>query len=118
MDLSDLKLSANDERGLGLMNGDIAITLDMLRPDSSPGDGTDRIKWVLPDAPNPILTRELVYTGITRTRHWLAGGSGLRPVDGRGPEASDEGEWVGEVIGSAAAARRGRGGSYRPEAAF
>ncbi|WP_163574075.1 exodeoxyribonuclease V subunit alpha [Halomonas faecis] len=26
---------------------------------------------LLPDAPNPILTRELVYTGITRARHWL-----------------------------------------------
>ncbi|GGY12848.1 hypothetical protein GCM10007160_43840 [Litchfieldella qijiaojingensis] len=26
---------------------------------------------LLPDAPNPILTRELVYTGITRARHWF-----------------------------------------------
>ncbi|EWG99114.1 hypothetical protein Q427_26780 [Halomonas sp. BC04] len=26
---------------------------------------------LLPDAPNPILTRELVYTGITRAKHWL-----------------------------------------------
>ncbi|MGM0700858.1 MAG: exodeoxyribonuclease V subunit alpha [Pseudomonadota bacterium] len=26
---------------------------------------------LLPDAPNPILTRELVYTGITRARDWL-----------------------------------------------
>jgi exodeoxyribonuclease V alpha subunit len=77
------------------VNGYIDLTLD------APGDGTDRIKWVLPsrlqavetvfamtvhksqgsefthaalvlpDAPNPILTRELVYTGITRARHWL-----------------------------------------------
>ncbi|MEQ6888596.1 exodeoxyribonuclease V subunit alpha [Halomonas sp. CS7] len=108
-------LVTKNDYGLGLMNGDIGITLDMPRPDASPGDtgrrllrvafpatdGTGRIKWVLPsrlqavetvfamtvhksqgsefthaalvlpDAPNPILTRELVYTGITRARHWL-----------------------------------------------
>ncbi|MAX33564.1 MAG: hypothetical protein CME72_10940 [Halomonadaceae bacterium] len=43
----------------------------LLREAIPAGDGTDRIKWVLPDAPNPILTRELVYTGITRARHLL-----------------------------------------------
>nr|WP_246378583.1 exodeoxyribonuclease V subunit alpha [Halomonas fontilapidosi] len=108
-------LVTKNDYGLGLMNGDIGITLDMPRPGSMPGDGsrrllrvafpatdgTGRIKWVLPsrlqavetvfamtvhksqgsefthaalvlpDAPNPILTRELVYTGITRARHWL-----------------------------------------------
>ncbi|WP_129141753.1 exodeoxyribonuclease V subunit alpha [Modicisalibacter coralii] len=108
-------LVTKNDYGLGLMNGDIGITLDMPRPDATPGDnnrrllrvafpagdGTERIKWVLPsrlqavetvfamtvhksqgsefahaalvlpDAPNPILTRELVYTGITRARHWL-----------------------------------------------
>ncbi|MDN3558136.1 exodeoxyribonuclease V subunit alpha [Halomonas maura] len=117
-------LVTKNDYGLGLMNGDIGITLDMprpgaahsaQRPNTAPadgsrrllrvafpaGDGTDRIKWVLPsrlqavetvfamtvhksqgsefthaalvlpDAPNPILTRELVYTGITRARHWL-----------------------------------------------
>ncbi|QFU02892.1 RecBCD enzyme subunit RecD [Halomonas sp. THAF5a] len=108
-------LVTKNDYGLGLMNGDIGITLDMPRPDSKPADdsrrllrvafpatdGTGRIKWVLPsrlqsvetvfamtvhksqgsefthaalvlpDAPNPILTRELVYTGITRARHWL-----------------------------------------------
>ncbi len=108
-------LVTKNDYGLGLMNGDIGITLDMPRPGAKPadgsrrllrvafpaGDGTDRIKWVLPsrlqavetvfamtvhksqgsefthaalvlpDAPNPILTRELVYTGITRARHWL-----------------------------------------------
>jgi exodeoxyribonuclease V alpha subunit len=26
---------------------------------------------VLPDAMNPVLTRELVYTGITRARDWF-----------------------------------------------
>ncbi|GEK71997.1 MULTISPECIES: exodeoxyribonuclease V subunit alpha [Halomonas] len=108
-------LVTKNDYGLGLMNGDIGITLDMPRPGTTSGDnsrrllrvafpagdGTDRIKWVLPsrlqsvetvfamtvhksqgsefthaalvlpDAPNPILTRELVYTGITRARHWL-----------------------------------------------
>lgn len=27
---------------------------------------------VLPDRTNPVLTRELVYTGITRARHWFS----------------------------------------------
>lgn len=27
---------------------------------------------VLPDAPNPLLTKELLYTGITRARHWFS----------------------------------------------
>ncbi len=104
-------LVTRNDYGLGLMNGDIGITLAL--PDArAPGrkllrvafpssDGSDRIKWVLPsrlqavetvfamtvhksqgsefthtalllpDAPNPILTRELVYTGITRARDWL-----------------------------------------------
>ncbi|MCG6659062.1 exodeoxyribonuclease V subunit alpha [Halomonas campisalis] len=108
-------LVTRNDYGLGLMNGDIGITLAV--PDSrnaaqQPGrtllrvafpasDGSGSIKWVLPsrlqavetvfamtvhksqgsefthtalllpDAPNPILTRELVYTGITRARHWL-----------------------------------------------
>ncbi len=65
------------------------------------GDGTDAIRWILPsrlqavetvfamtvhksqgsefthaalllpDSLNPILTRELVYTGITRARQWF-----------------------------------------------
>ncbi|MBB3231313.1 exodeoxyribonuclease V subunit alpha [Halomonas stenophila] len=104
-------LVTRNDYGLGLMNGDIGITLAL--PDArAPGrkllrvafpasDGSGRIKWVLPsrlqavetvfamtvhksqgsefthtalllpDAPNPILTRELVYTGITRARDWL-----------------------------------------------
>ncbi len=110
-------LVTRNDYGLGLMNGDIGITLalpDTAAPGESTahrgpalrvafpaGDGSGRIKWVLPsrlqavetvyamtvhksqgsefthtalllpDAPNPILTRELVYTGITRARHWL-----------------------------------------------
>ncbi|MDI5983358.1 exodeoxyribonuclease V subunit alpha [Halomonas sp. M4R5S39] len=104
-------LVTRNDYGLGLMNGDIGITLAL--PDArAPGrallrvafpasDGSGQIKWVLPsrlqtvetvfamtvhksqgsefthtalllpDAPNPILTRELVYTGITRARDWL-----------------------------------------------
>ncbi|MBF8221952.1 exodeoxyribonuclease V subunit alpha [Halomonas sp. 328] len=104
-------LVTRNDYGLGLMNGDIGITLAL--PDArAPGrtllrvafpssDGSGKIKWVLPsrlqavetvfamtvhksqgsefthtalllpDAPNPILTRELVYTGITRAKHWL-----------------------------------------------
>jgi exodeoxyribonuclease V alpha subunit len=26
---------------------------------------------VLPDALNPVLTKELIYTGITRAKHWF-----------------------------------------------
>ncbi len=109
-------LVTRNDYGLGLMNGDIGITLALPQPAASTegagrapalrvafpaGDGSGHIKWVLPsrlqavetvyamtvhksqgsefthtalllpDAPNPILTRELVYTGITRARHWL-----------------------------------------------
>lgn len=93
-----------NDYGLGLMNGDIGICLQVPHPDGGtvlrvvfplPG-GT--LKWVLPSrlqnvetvfamtvhksqgsefthtalllppTPNPVLTRELVYTGITRAR--------------------------------------------------
>ncbi|MNE20964.1 RecBCD enzyme subunit RecD [compost metagenome] len=27
---------------------------------------------ILPDSLNPVLTKELVYTGITRARHWFS----------------------------------------------
>ncbi|MEA3252258.1 MAG: exodeoxyribonuclease V subunit alpha [Pseudomonadota bacterium] len=104
-------LVTRNDYGLGLMNGDIGITLAQPHPQDPskrvlrvafPTADADRpIKWVLPsrlqavdtvfamtvhksqgsefthtalllpDAPNPILTRELVYTGITRARHWL-----------------------------------------------
>ncbi|MBH8579307.1 exodeoxyribonuclease V subunit alpha [Bisbaumannia pacifica] len=104
-------LVTRNDYGLGLMNGDIGITLalpdarapnkKLLRVAFPSSDGSGKIKWVLPsrlqavetvfamtvhksqgsefthtalllpDAPNPILTRELVYTGITRAKHWL-----------------------------------------------
>ncbi|MCY0387112.1 exodeoxyribonuclease V subunit alpha [Robbsia sp. Bb-Pol-6] len=107
-------LVTRNDYGLGLMNGDIGITLAL--PHQAPGeasprwilrvafltsDGRQGIKWVLPsrlqavetvyamtvhksqgsefahaalvlpERLNPILTRELVYTGITRARHWF-----------------------------------------------
>lgn len=101
-------LVTRNDYGLGLMNGDIGITLDLpgsegaLRVAFPAGDGSGGIKWVqpsrlqavetvyaltvhksqgsefehaalvLPDRLNPILTRELVYTGITRARRWFS----------------------------------------------
>lgn len=105
-------LVTRNDYGLGLMNGDIGITLSMPervgdvvrwvpRVAFPAGDGSDAIRWVLPsrlqsvetvfamtvhksqgsefehtalllpDTLNPILTRELVYTGITRARAFL-----------------------------------------------
>lgn len=101
-------LVTRNDYGLGLMNGDIGITLDLpgsagaLRVAFPAGDGSGGIKWVqpsrlqavetvfaltvhksqgsefehaalvLPDRLNPILTRELVYTGITRAKRWFS----------------------------------------------
>jgi exodeoxyribonuclease V alpha subunit len=113
-------VTRNDHE-LGLMNGDVGITLALPRGDGNVGahldarpgagsvlcvafpgahDGAD-IRWVLPsrlqavetvfamtvhksqgsefvhaalllpDRMSPVLTRELVYTGITRARHWF-----------------------------------------------
>lgn len=103
-------LVTRNDYELGLMNGDIGITLElpgatdgssMLRVAFPAGDGAGGIKWVLPsrlqavetvlaltvhksqgsefthaalalpDTFSPILTRELVYTGITRARAFL-----------------------------------------------
>ena len=103
-------LVTRNDYELGLMNGDIGITLELpgATPESSvlrvafpAGDGAGGIKWVLPsrlqavetvlaltvhksqgsefthaalalpDTFSPILTRELVYTGITRARAFL-----------------------------------------------
>jgi exodeoxyribonuclease V alpha subunit len=98
-------LVTRNDYGLGLMNGDIGITLELpggvLRVAFPAGDGSAGIKWVqpsrlqavetvfaltvhksqgsefthvamaLPESLNPILTRELVYTGITRAKQWF-----------------------------------------------
>ncbi|MCG5500086.1 exodeoxyribonuclease V subunit alpha [Ectothiorhodospira lacustris] len=97
---------------LGLMNGDMGITLSMPDPEAPGGrvlrvafpaaDGSARVRWilpsrlsrvetvfamtvhksqgsefrhtalVLPDAPSPILTRELIYTAVTRASRWFS----------------------------------------------
>ncbi|WP_082621808.1 exodeoxyribonuclease V subunit alpha [Bordetella sp. N] len=103
-------LVTHNDYALGLMNGDIGITLalpgadgqaDTLRVAFASSDGSGRIKWVppsrlpsvdtvyaltvhksqgsefehavvvLPERVSPILTRELLYTGITRARSRL-----------------------------------------------
>jgi len=38
----------------------------------SQGSEFSHVGLVLPDKPNPVLTRELVYTGITRARAWFS----------------------------------------------
>ena len=114
-------LVTRNDYGLGLMNGDIGMTLELpdpagksiLRVAFPSGDGLSGIKWVLPsrlqavetvfaltvhksqgsefshvamvlpDTLNPILTRELVYTGITRAKRWftLANAGGPRVLE-------------------------------------
>jgi exodeoxyribonuclease V alpha subunit len=37
----------------------------------SQGSEFEHTALVLPDAMNPVLTRELVYTGITRAKSWF-----------------------------------------------
>ncbi|MEJ8849487.1 exodeoxyribonuclease V subunit alpha [Variovorax rhizosphaerae] len=107
-------LVTRNDYGLGLMNGDVGVTLALpatlpgekrprwtLRVAFATGDGTGGIHWVLPsrlravetvfamtvhksqgsefahtalllpDRASPIVTRELVYTGITRARDWF-----------------------------------------------
>ena len=105
-------VTANDY-GLGLMNGDIGVTLALPHRDADgrPGralrvafpatEGGDRVRWIqpgrltrvetvyamtvhkaqgsefdhaallLPDREAPVLTRELLYTTITRARRWF-----------------------------------------------
>ena len=124
-------LMTRNDYGLGLMNGDVGVTLALppqlavrqtsstrfsgaeppvLRVAFAANDGSGDIQWVLPSrlqaaetvyamtvhksqgsefthatlvlptSMSPVLTRELVYTGITRARHWFSlasAGSGL-----------------------------------------
>lgn len=102
-------LVTHNDYGLGLMNGDIGVTLLRREADGSTrlrvafvAADTGRVRWVLPsrlravetvfamtvhksqgsefgavalvlpDTVSPILTRELLYTGITRARSRLA----------------------------------------------
>jgi len=103
-------LVTGNDYALGLMNGDVGLTLAQPSPDRSRyllrvafprGDGQPGVRWllpgrlrhvetafaitvhksqgsefehaalVLPDRLNPVLTRELVYTGITRAKRWF-----------------------------------------------
>jgi len=103
-------LVTRNDYALGLMNGDIGVTLAIQDPGQKAPvlrvafpnyDGDRLIKWVnptrlndvetvfaltvhksqgsefthtalaLPNRPNPILTRELLYTGITRASRWF-----------------------------------------------
>jgi len=104
-------LVTRNDYSLGLMNGDIGMTLSVPAPNGGEArhlrvaflsnDGSKTIRWVLPsrlqavetvyamtvhksqgsefahaalvlpERLNPILTRELIYTGITRARHWF-----------------------------------------------
>lgn len=108
-------LVTGNDYNLGLMNGDIGVTLSVpwdrddqgepvetLRVAFPSSDGSGGIRWispsrlqsletvyamtvhksqgsefthaclVIPDRLTPVLTRELIYTGITRARHWLS----------------------------------------------
>lgn len=105
-------LMTHNDYGLGLMNGDIGITLrlperdgdgkQVLRVAFPRNDGSDGVRFVLPsrlnevetvyamtvhksqgsefahtalilpEALNPVLTKELIYTGITRAKHWFS----------------------------------------------
>jgi len=103
-------LVTRNDYSLGLMNGDIGVTLSFpdasgaadaklrvafRQPDhsiklvlpsrlndvetvyamtvhKSQGSEFTHVGLVLPDKPNPVLTRELVYTGITRARQWFS----------------------------------------------
>ncbi|OUL92982.1 exodeoxyribonuclease V subunit alpha [Paraburkholderia hospita] len=119
-------LVTRNDYELGLMNGDIGITLALPTPDGgwslrvafAAGDGSHRVKWVLPsrlqavetvfaltvhksqgsefthaalvlpDMLSPVLTRELVYTGITRARSFLTiASAGGRSIVERAVEA-------------------------------
>ena len=47
-------------------------TVYALTVHKSQGSEFDRVVLVLPDRPGPLLTRELLYTGITRAKHSLS----------------------------------------------
>lgn len=104
-------LMTRNDYGLGLMNGDIGVTLRLPESEDSNrltlrvafprNDGQGGVRFVLPsrltdvetvyamtvhksqgsefehtalilpDVLNPVLTKELIYTGITRARRWF-----------------------------------------------
>lgn len=116
-DARPVMVTGNDY-ALGLMNGDVGVTLEVPGPDGRPTlrvafpSGEGSVRWVLPsrlqsvetvfamtvhksqgsefehvalllpDRDSRVLTRELVYTGITRARRWftVAGSAALLEV--------------------------------------
>ena len=58
----------------------------------SQGSEFDRVLLVLPERDSPVVTRELIYTGITRARRrveiWFTPGVFERGVDRRTERAS------------------------------
>ena len=81
-----------------------AETAYALTVHKSQGSEFDHVALVLPDRPNPILTRELVYTGITRARARFTLVS--PPGDARAPGP-------GEVLERAIATTTRRSGHLR-----
>jgi exodeoxyribonuclease V alpha subunit len=69
----------------------------------SQGSEFEHTAMVLPDFMNPVLTRELVYTGITRARNWFtlvspAMGILEQAVQRRTHRASGLGELLAEQL--------------------
>ncbi len=82
-------------------------TVFALTVHKSQGSEFTHTALVLPDRPSPILTRELLYTGITRARHYF---TLVRPGDERVLEQSRAtaraaGEWP---VGGSAGRNRAR----------
>jgi len=101
-------LVTRNDYALGLMNGDIGITLSIpddegatrlrvvfplaegglryvlpgrltatetvyvLTVHKSQGSEFEHAAMILPDTDNPVLSRELIYTGVTRARRWFS----------------------------------------------
>jgi exodeoxyribonuclease V alpha subunit len=61
-----------------------AETVYAMTVHKSQGSEFAHVALALPDRPNPVLTRELIYTGLTRAKSWL---SLLLPDAGILPEA-------------------------------
>ncbi|MGM0517150.1 MAG: exodeoxyribonuclease V subunit alpha [Pseudomonadota bacterium] len=81
-----------------------AETAHALTVHKSQGSEFDHVALVLPERPNPILTRELIYTGITRARSRF---TLVSPPGGRrAPPAT-------EVLGQAIATTTRRSGNLR-----
>jgi exodeoxyribonuclease V alpha subunit len=54
-----------------LVNGDIGVVVNVMTVHKSQGSEYDNLVVILPDENSPLLTRELVYTAVTRTKKSL-----------------------------------------------